>query len=294
MLRTLRFVLITGMGAVALVSCKSSDSSPGDGGGDAGTLPMGCPMNQDDLISDFKTGSGLNPADGRQGGWYTYSDMSGQFGSPSGFDIDTSMGGPCSGVGSLHVKGTGFGIWGAAAGTDFKPRSPAGDAGEPPKMTYDASKYTGVAFWIRAAASLEGVQVSFPDLYTDGAAPLHEMVDPFDPTNMCSSCRCIYSPGSWQNCSPYLVQLAKKGDAGAAMAFSKYMDTTIDSTWRRIEILFADTRQDPGNAGYKGPGDTIAKAQLTAMAIQVNPNYDVMPTMARDFEIWIDDVAFVR
>jgi hypothetical protein len=26
----------------------------------------------------------------------------------------------------------------------------------------------------------------------------------------------------------------------------------------------------------------------------VNPNYDVMPKMARDFEIWLDDVAFIR
>jgi hypothetical protein len=255
---------------------------------------MGCPMNQDDLISDFKANNGLHLADGRQGGWYTYGDMLGQFASASGYDIDTAMGGPCSGAGTLHVKATGFGDWGAAAGADFKPRSPAGDGGVAPKMTYDASKYTGIAFWIRAAAPLEGVQVSFPDLYTDGAAPPHAMMDSFDPTNMCTDCACIYSGGSWQNCSPYLVQLAKKGDGGAAVAFSKYMDITIDTTWRRIEILFADTRQDPGNAGYKGPGDMITKAQLTAMAIQVNPNYDVMPKMARDFEIWLDDVAFIR
>jgi hypothetical protein len=236
----------------------------------------------------------LHPVDGRQGGWYTYGDDLGQFASAGGYDIDSAMGGPCSGAGSLHVKATGFGDWGAATGMDFKPRSPANDAGIAPKMTYDASKYKGIAFWIRSAAPLEGVQVSFPDLYTDGAAPPHAMMDSFDPTNMCTACTCIYSGGSWQNCSPYLVQFGKKGDGGAATAFTKYMDIQIDTTWRRIEILFADTRQDPGNLGYKGPGDMLATGQLTAMALQVNPNYDVMPKMARDFEIWIDDVVLVR
>lgn len=276
--------------SLVLVGCKSeSNSSNNDGGG----LPEGCP-EKDDLISDFATDNSVHPVDGRQGGWYTYGDPKGTFASPGGYDIDSSMGGPCSGPGALHVKATGFSDWGAAAGVDFKPRSPGVDGGVGPKMTYDASRYKGVAFWARSAEPLDGVQVSFPDLYTDGAAPPHPMMDSFDPTNMCEACTCIYSGGSWQNCSPYLVQFGRKGDGGAAAQFSKFADTQITTTWRRYEILFADTRQDPGNVGYKSPGDKLAVDKLTAMALQVNPNYDVMPKMARDFEIWIDDVAFVR
>ena len=292
MSRTTRRLLIASIGAMALASCKSSDSPAG--AGDGGKLPEGCTANADDLISDFKADNSLHAADGRQGGWYTYGDNLGHFATPTGYDIDPSVGGPCSGAGSLHVKGTGFGDWGAATGADFKPRAAATDGGISSKMTYDASKYKGIALWIRSAGPLEGVQVGFPDLYTDGAAPLHPMMDSFDATNTCAACSCIYSAGSWQNCSPYLVQFGKKGDGGAATAFTKYMDIQIDTTWRRIEILFADTRQDPGNLGYKGPGDKIAIDKLTAMALQVNPNYDAMPKMARDFEIWIDDVAFVR
>ncbi len=30
------------------------------------------------------------------------------------------------------------------------------------------------------------------------------------------------------------------------------------------------------------------------MAIQVNANYDTRPKSARDFEIWLDDVYFLK
>jgi hypothetical protein len=274
---------------VALVGCKSSSGSP-----DAGKA-AGCPSNQDDLISDFHADNSVFPADGRQGGWYTYGDADGHFANTTdGYDIDFEVGNDnCSGVGSLHSKGTGFDIYGAAVGVDFKPRSP-GDGGDGPKMTYDASRYRGVAFWMKAAAPLDGVQVSFPDINTDGAAPPHSMQDPMDPIAKCDNCACIYSSGSWQTCSPYLVQFGKKGDGGAAVAYAKYMDVQIGTDWKRFEVLFDDARQDPGNPGYHTTADKLDATQLTAMAIQVNVNYDTMPKSARDFEIWLDDVTFIR
>jgi hypothetical protein len=285
------------LSSIALAGCKSSaENPPSDGGGDKADGPApGCPSNPDDLISDFALDNSIAAVDGRQGGWYTYGDMLGTFAFTGGYEIDSKGGNPkCSGNGALHSKGMGFSDYGAAVGVDFKQRSPGVDGGTGPKMTYDASKYRGIAFWMKAASPLDGVQVSFPDLYTDGAAPPHAMKDSFDPTNACDSCTCLYLAGSWQNCSPYLVQFGKKGDGGAAVAFQKYMDVQIGTDWQRFEVIFEDTRQDPGNLGYHTADDKLDLSHLTAMAIQVNVNYDTMPKSARDFDIWLDDVTFIK
>jgi hypothetical protein len=250
-----------------------------------------------DLISDFAVDNSLASVDGRQGGWYTYGDPLGHFATSRGYDIDDQEGNPnCSGPGSLHVKGTGFAMWGAATGVDWKPRPSDGDGGYGDKMTYDASKYRGIAFWAKSTAPLDGVQVSFPDLYTDGAAPAHDMPDPTSATAppLCTDCRCIYNAASEYNCSPYLVQFGIKGDGGAAVAFAGYAGAQVDTTWKRFQVLFVDLRQDPGNGGYHPPTDRLTVDKLTAMAIQINPDYSTGSPVARDFEIWLDDVSFVR
>jgi hypothetical protein len=233
---------------------------------------------------------------GRQGGWYTYGDDRGEFENSSGFNIAVDEGNPaCSPMGALRVKGTGFAMWGAATGADWRPRPGDGDGGYGPKMTYDASAYRGIAFWAKAAAPLDGVQVSFPDLYTDNAAPPHDMPDPLDPTmNLCTDCVCQYVPGFPNNCSPYLVQFGRKGDAAADVLFSGYANYQIGTTWKRFEVLFVDTKQDPGNGGYHLPSDRLTVDKLTAMAIQVNADYSTGSPVARDFELWIDDVTFIK
>src|SRR6185503_9686320 len=162
---------------LTLGGCKSVGGGPADAG-----PKQGCPP-ADDLISNFELDNGLAPVGGRQGGWYTYGDDIGSFATASGYDIDFSAGNPnCSADASLHLKGTGFAMWGAATGVDWKPRPSDGDGGYGDKMLYDASGYRGVAFWAKASAPLDGVQVSFPDLYTDKAAPKHDMPDPNDAT----------------------------------------------------------------------------------------------------------------
>jgi hypothetical protein len=283
------------------VGCKSSSASPPADGGDTGGTAANCPT-PDDLISDFEVDNSLAPVDGRQGGWYTYGDANGMFltGGPNGYNIDGGGNPNCSPGGSLHVKGTGFSIYGAATGVDWKPRPSDGDGGYGDKMTYDASKYRGIAFWAKASAPLDGIQVSFPDLYTDGAAPSHDMPDPNNPTGpaLCmasdGSCRCIYNGQSALNCSPYLVQFGLKGDAAADVTFSGYASYQIDTTWKRYQILFVDTRQDPGNGGYHPPSNTLTADKLTAMAIQINADYSTGAAKARDFEIWLDDVSFIK
>jgi hypothetical protein len=194
------------------------------------------------------------------------------------------------------VKGTGWSDWGAALGTDFKPRAAGVDGGMGVKGVYDASKYRGISFWARAAAPIRFVQVKFLDPYTDRDSPL-----PMGEW-------CIYTPGSNYNCSPYLVKFgygyggtasdaAVDPDAGVAPEhedYPAYKDYKIDETWRRFEVLFADTKQDRSNGGQMSPGNKLDVTQLMGMAIQVNADYSVTPKVANDFEIWVDDVAFVK
>jgi hypothetical protein len=238
----------------------------------------------DDLIADFTTDNGLNPIDGRSGGFYVYGDgsIAGKFDPPlvtgEAYPIDTTMGNPaCSGPGAFHVKASGWGVWGAALGVDFMAKDAAGIKG-----TYDASKYRGISFWAKATAPLTRVQISFPDVYTDGAANPAALPD----AAAAGISTCVYAPGA-SNCSPYLVKL---GDA----QFPGYLSTQIDTTWKRFDILFADTLQDQYNKGFHTVADKLDVAHLTAMAIQVNANYVSGTVTPNDFEIWVDDVNFIR
>jgi hypothetical protein len=280
---------------VAALAGKSNGG--GGGGNDAAGDVSGanCLANPADLISDFESDNSLAAVGGRQGGWYTYGDDLGMFDRPNGYNIEE--GNPnCTSAGSLHIKGTGFSMWGAATGVDWKPRPSDGDGGYGDKMLYDASAYRGIAFWAKSSETLDGVQVGFPDLYTDGGAPAHDMPHPTDSSAppVCTDCRCIYNALSEYNCSPYLVQFGLKGDAAADLVFAGYSSYRIEPTWKRFEVLFVDTRQDPGNLGYKPPGDRLSADKLTAMAIQINADYSTGSARARNFEIWLDDVAFIR
>jgi hypothetical protein len=280
--------------------CKSSQSS----GSDASDGPLAsCPSNfPDDLISDFASDNSIAAVDGRQGGWYVYGDdqNTGTFDPPARanapYPIDNTMGNPnCSGPGSLHTHATGWKVFGAALGTDFKPRPSDGDGGYGPKGTYDASKYRGIAFWAKGAAPINHVQVQFSDINTDAAAPPQDFINPNNGQLICSACNCVYVAGSVLNCSAYLVQFGLMGDASIDTLFAGYANDQIDTTWKRFEVLFVDTKQDPNNPGYHTVANTLDVAHLTSMAIQVNANYDAQGQPSpNDFEIWIDDVSFIR
>jgi len=252
-------------------SSGGTGGSAGNGGKDSGSAAA-CITVADDLIADFTKDNGINGVDGRQGGFYVYGDSKGAFDPAKVGDEAypiTQSNSPCSGAGSFHTKATGFAEWGAAMGTDLAPKP--GDS----KGYYDASKYKGVSFWAKASAPLSGVQVSFPDVYTDGGA---------DPTTVDSSAsKCAYVAGSTINCSPYLVKFG-----------SGNYTTKIDTEWKRFDVLFADTKQDEYNIGAKAPGDVLATKYLTAMAIQVNAIYVNGSPTANDFELWIDDVNFIK
>jgi hypothetical protein len=280
-----RALTVGAAGFVLAAGCSSSNGGGGDGGN-----PNMCPA-MDDLISDFKMDNGVFPVDGRQGGWYTYGDRSGlgilspAEGGAALPDLDT--GNPnCSGPGSLHVVSMGFADWGSAMGVDFVPKAPS-DAGGSAKGTYDASKYRGIAFWARSTSPIPFVQVSVLDPYTG------------NPSILSAEETCIYdSSMPTKNCSPYLVKFGY-GYMGEALTpvmadFPKFINTQIDSTWKRFEILFADMKQDSTNPGRQSPGNMLAVSQVTAMAIQVNTDHSTSPPTPTNWEIWLDDVSFIR
>jgi hypothetical protein len=274
--------------ALASVSMFAAACSSSGGGAakDAGpVLPAGCINSPADLIADFSVDNGLAPLDGRQGGFYTYGDPSETSGTPlavlappeGGPDpIDATVGNACSTpLGSFHVTATGFKVWGAATGTNFVPLMADGMT----KGTYDASKYKGISFWAKATAPLTGVQVSFPDVWTDAAANPTPLNASFFP--------CVYVAGALSNCSPYLV---KFGDP----LFPAYMNTQIGTTWTKFDILFADTQQDADNGGQGSPTMMLDVAHLTSMAIQVNAIHNADSSVtANDFSLWIDDIFFL-
>jgi hypothetical protein len=266
--------------ALGLGACAAKPGATADGGSmDTGSAPV-CPMNADDIISTFNTDNGIDPVSGRSGGWYVYPD---KIGDPNGtfdpplpmgmdpYPIDMTIGNPyCTGPGSFHVKATNFRAFGAALGTDFvAPVAPM------VKGAYDASQYKGIAFWAKAAANIQHVQIKFPDIYTDPQVP-----EPM----------CILTSGSTMNCSPYIVKIGAEADN------AKYAGTKIDTTWRRLEIFFADAVQDQYNTGFHRdpPNDKLDVQHLLGMAIQVNADFSVTPAAANDFEIWVDDVEFIR
>ncbi|HEX7506740.1 MAG TPA: hypothetical protein VF550_08195 [Polyangia bacterium] len=247
-----------------------------------GAVPDGgegsCLSGSAELIADFQDDNDLHTADGRKGGFDVYGDSKGSFEpakvETSAYPVDQDNGNDqCSGAGSFHTKAVGFADWGAAISADFVPKN--GDK----KGTYDASKYKGVSFWAKAGAPLKGVKVSLPDIYTDGGADPKSLNPGLTP--------CVFESGSKFNCSPYLV---KFGDSD----FPAYKYTQIDTTWKRFDILFADTQQDFYNPGFHTAEDRIDTKHLTSIAIQVGTLYVNGSATANDFEIWIDDVYFIR
>lgn len=223
-----------------------------------------CSTNANAKLSDFSTGTGIESVEGRVGGWYFYGDPNGTYMPPKVDGVappaDTVMGSPCSPAGSLHLKGTGFTVFGAGLGTNFV--APTGAL----KNTYDASKYAGITFYAKGAATISHVQVKFLDWNTDP-----EIASP----------RChLTMTGDPMNCSPYLVKFDDLG-------------TPVTTAWQQFKVPFASTAQDAFNTGFAPTPPGVDKAHLTSLQIQINANFGALPPpTANNFEIWIDDVYF--
>jgi hypothetical protein len=249
-------------GTAGTTGSAGSTGGAGTTGGTGGATAA-CPSNfPSDLLSDFEVDASLAEIGGRKGTWSAYGDSQGTFSA-----MDIAAGNPnCSAAGAFHVKGSGFSSF-ASLFVDFKPRLGSGD-----KATIDVSGYRGVSFWAKTSTNVYRVVAEFSDIYSDGAAPPHDMADPANPgSNLCTACRCVYNAASPLNCSPY------GADA-----------RDLDSTWRRFEVLFTNTSQDPANPGYHPPANKLDTTRLASFFIKI------VPPQTTAFEIWIDDVSLVR
>jgi hypothetical protein len=228
------------------------------------------------FISDFETNTLLPIAqDGRGVGadpWHAYAkgdtnDANGEMATPGPanpkyssniFKVDSTVPGPCSTSGSLHVKSPGGGtvgdkdFWGVGFGIDFMARTAARK-----KQTYDASKYTGIGFWAKCSQDLRFAYMKV----VDGA----QDADIASPT-------CSYSGTAL--CNQYGIK-----------------NSVITKDWTYYKLYFNELLQDPDSSGF---GKGIDPAKLTAFQIHVNQNSKRDGQVsANPFECWVDDVHFL-
>ena len=102
-----------------------------------------------------------------------------------------------------------------------------------------------------------------------------------------------------KNCSPYLVKFGY-GYMGEALTpvmedYPKFINTQIDTTWRRFEILFADMKQDRTNPGKPVAGQQ-AGGRRRSPAWRSRSTPTTAPTRRRptNWEMWLDDVSFIK
>jgi hypothetical protein len=231
------------------------------------------------VISDFETSgaSGLLQyvQDGRGKDalpWYAYADddqndsfnimatpgTRNPINSSNAFQVDTSVHGPCSSKGALHVKSPGPGSSSQYVGwgIDFMAR-PLPDK---KKLAYDGSKYTGVGFWAKCSKDL---QFSFEKV-VDAAQ------DADISTSVVSS-PCKYSDST---CNQYGVK-----------------NTVFTKDWSYHKMFFSELLQDPNGKTFTSG---IDPKKLIAFQIHVNPfsPRTGSPTV-NPIDCYFDDVHFL-
>ena len=195
---------------------------PGDGDGDvSGLAPAAdcsgdAPEELDDLVTSFEDGTvGVNPVEGRGGGFYIFNDQENDD-TVQSFAVEAMN--RCEDGSSLFsfcTHGSGFKVWGAGFGTDLG----VVDAETMEKTAVDLSAYRGVAFWIggNPGSMAPTVKVMLPDVNTaaEGGHCTNEGTE------------------ATEKCDPFVKNIA------------------VPQKWTRTEVLFDDLRQ--GGWGKKVP-----------------------------------------
>ncbi len=124
---------------------------------DGATKPAG-----DGLIDDFEDNDDATAlVAAREGHWFVGKDDKGSSVEPSSLAGKFAEGGAHGGKRALHISGKtagGDGAWGVETSVDFAPSRPL----------YDASKYAGISFWIKAGAKgTKDVRFKISDVNTN-------------------------------------------------------------------------------------------------------------------------------
>jgi hypothetical protein len=142
--------------------------------------------------------------------------------------------------------------------------------------------------------ALTRVEVMLLDAYTDWEATFAGLPVPDGTAPDFTSC--VNNNDIRYNCSPYLVKF--RGDPDY---FPNYQSAAyqIDPTWKRFDIFFADTRQDQYNKGFHDTAQpftatNIDVSHLTSMLVQVGATFVGTTPSPNNFEIWVDDVKFIK
>jgi hypothetical protein len=159
----------------------------GSGTGDDASADSG-PGLQLEAIDDMATNTGsILPSHGRVGAWYTYNDATAGASETPGIPFTkTALNPPHGGANyAARMQGSGFTLWGAGEGFNFD--DPGNGEGGSAKVAYDASAYTGIAFWAKAGSgSTTSLRVNVSDKDTDPAggvcAPVSKCNDHFGAT----------------------------------------------------------------------------------------------------------------
>jgi hypothetical protein len=114
----------------------------------------------DPLIDDFEDGDGwIRMVDGRSGAWFTYNDGTGTQTPAATADFLPVAGGPGTSRFCAHTSGSGFTTWGAGLGFDLA--TPAfADGGTPMRASFDAARYSGIAFAAKGNVSIRVMVVT--------------------------------------------------------------------------------------------------------------------------------------
>jgi hypothetical protein len=108
------------------------------------------------MIDDLDDGDdAIIAASGRSGDWYCFNDGSAggvQTPSPDD-DFAPESGGANDSSHAVHSSGSGFSTWGSGIGFDLNGADPGGTSNA--KGTFDASSFTGIAFYAKGAASVD-------------------------------------------------------------------------------------------------------------------------------------------
>ena len=210
-------------------------------------------MVQADIVSDFESGKAdVLAVGGRGGSWFLFNDGTGMqtpVKTPN-VTLVAEAGGACNSMFAFHSTGSGFTVFGAGFGADFAPKA----AGATVSTVYDASAYSGIALFAKAATPISlRVSVSDHGTATEGKV----CVDTTDSTNK-------------MRCGDYFGS-----------------DITLTTDWQDYELPFAKMTQ-------RGFGLPVATGIDKSMVYTIRAQIKGSAAAPGAYDIWIDDVRFIK